>query len=148
MGENSGISAENQAKLEQLAKKYVMQYGQMAQKIGKEHGINFNFKNVANGLQKKYANKAQKASKATFNGILNNIQNQAKAQLQKIKDPKARKNLIALLDNGAQQAKDQLKKQRLLHANIKKTVETKVAPQLKERGGKLQNEIDTAIGNF
>merc|ERR1711912_116299 len=90
----------------------------------------------------------QKASKATFNGILNNIQNQAKAQLQKIKDPKARKNLLALLDNGAQQAKDQLKKQRLLHANIKKTVETKVAPQLKERGGKLQNEIDTAIGNF
>merc|ERR1712117_125145 len=139
-------------------------------------GINFNFQNVANGLQRKYANKAQKAieagaknaqkkfnaqknsqqarqfeqkaNKATFNGILNNIQNQAKAQLQKIKDPKARKNLLALLDNGAQQAKDQLKKQRLLHANIKKTVETKVAPQLKERGGKLQNEIDTAIGNF
>merc|ERR1719400_2072442 len=136
----------------------------MAQKEAKKVGVNFNFKRVANNLQKQYGKKVENAvekaannakqqvnqvrnsnkfkqnqkvaNKATFKSVINNIQTQLTAQLEKVPNAQAKKNLIALLDNGAKQAKDRLRSQGLLAKNIKNTVNAKL-PEAQNEGAKL-----------
>merc|ERR1712130_586369 len=148
--ENSGIKPANQAKLEKLAKKYLQKYGTMAQTEASKVGINFDFNQVGRSLQAKYGNQVvqyvenaagnaqktykktvnnpqfkqqqKKASKLNFNQAIDAIKAELNNQLQKVPNKEAKKNLVALLNNGAKQAKAQLRKQSLLQKNIQKTV--------------------------
>ena len=177
--ENSGISAANQNKLENLAKQYLAQYGKMAQQEAKKVGIKFNFNQVMNNIQRQYAGAAanaiesaasdaeneynnrkaaaqanpefqkqvKQAKKASFNSVVTKVQAQLKKQLQNIPNAQAKKNLNALLDQGAKEAKSQLRKQGLLNKNIVNQAKAQI-PTVKAQGALLQQKIDEAIGNL
>merc|ERR1712001_371179 len=141
----------------------------MAQREAKKLGITFNFKRLSNNLQRQYGKKVEnaientannakntyakasnskqnkqfqkQASQATFNGVITRIQNQVKKQLNQVPNKQAKDNLIALLNNGAKQAREQLKKQQLLDQNIKNTVNAAL-PKVQGEGAKLQKQID------
>merc|ERR1711997_1046780 len=141
----------------------------------KRVGIDFKFNTVKNKLRRQYndqvvnaientANDAQnkydkasknrqnkqfqnKASKATFNGIITRIQTQVTKQLNQVPNKQAKDSLIALLNNGAKRARDQLKKEQLLNQNIKDTVNGAL-PRVQKEGAKLQKQIDDAITNL
>ena len=177
--ENSGISAANQNKLENLAKQYLAQYGKMAQQEAKKVGIKFNFNQVMNNIQRQYAGAAanaiesaasdaeneynnrkaaaqanpefqkqvKQAKKASFNSVVTKVQAQLKKQLQNIPNAQAKKNLNALLDQGAKEAKSQLRKQGLLNKNIVNQAKAQI-PAVEAQGALLQQKIDEAIGNL
>merc|ERR1712130_39291 len=96
--------------------------------------------------------KAQQfANRATFNGVVNNIQRELKAQLRQIPNAPAKKNLISLLDQGAAEAKNRLNAEGLGNKNIKKTAQqeyNKRLPQAQAEQAKLKQKLNQAIRNL
>merc|ERR1712233_9257 len=135
----------------------------MAQKEAEKVGITFNFNKVQQNLKNQFddkfvdqveslANKAQQfANRATFNGVVNNIQRELKAQLRQIPNAPAKKNLISLLDQGAAEAKNRLNAEGLGNKNIKKTAQqeyNKRLPQAQAEQAKLKQKLNQAIRNL
>merc|ERR1712154_580825 len=92
------------------------------------------------------ANK-EAASKLTFNKAINAVQNQVTKQIKKIPNQQAKTNLIALLKNGAKEAKAELQNRKLLTKNIQETVEKKI-PDAKEQLKKAQDKANQAISKY
>merc|ERR1711972_1042571 len=78
----------------------------------------FNARNAAVRADPEFQRQVNAAKKASVNSVVNSIQAELKKQLQNIDNAQAKKNLNALLDQGAKEAKDQLRKQGLLNKNI------------------------------
>jgi len=87
------------------------------------------------------------AKKASFNSVVTNVQTQLKQQLRKIPDAQAKKNLIALLDQGAKEAKTKLRQQGLLNKNVVNQAKAQL-PAVEQQGALLQQQINEAIGNL
>merc|ERR1712061_670242 len=151
----------------------------MAQDQAKKYGINFNYEKVINSINRKHGaqakqalNKAadnaekqfnqlqnqvqsnpnvQKFQNQTPNKVITKIQTELKKQLNKVNHAQAKKSLTNLLNQGAQEAKDQLKSQGLLNKNIKNQVDAKL-PELEQNGQqelkKLQQKVNQQIRNL
>merc|ERR1712115_345928 len=89
----------------------------------------------------------KQAQKATFNSVVTNVQAQLKKQLRNIPNAQAKKNLIALLDQGAKEAKSQLRKQGLGSKNIVNQAKAQI-PKVEAQGALLQQQVNDAIRNL
>merc|ERR1712178_37147 len=78
----------------------------------------FNARQVAVQADPEFQKQVNQAKKASFNSVVTKVQAELKKQLQNIPNAQAKKNLNALLDQGAQEAKSQLRKHGLLNKNI------------------------------
>merc|ERR1712178_450866 len=78
----------------------------------------FNARQAAVQADPEFQKQVNQAKKASFNSVVTKVQAQLKKQLQNIPNAQAKKNLNALLDQGAQEAKSQLRKHGLLNKNI------------------------------
>merc|ERR1712115_281584 len=85
--------------------------------------------------------------KATFNSVVTNVQAELKKQLRNIPNAQAKKNLIALLDQGAKEAKSQLRKQGLGSKNIVNQAKAQI-PKVEAQGALLQQQVNDAIRNL
>merc|ERR1711972_462561 len=107
----------------------------------------FNNRKAAARANPEFQRQVNQAKKASFNSVVTNVQTQLKQQLRKIPNDQAKQNLIALLDQGAKEAKTQLRKQGLLNKNIVKQAKAKI-PAVEQQGALLQQQINEAIGNL
>ena len=107
----------------------------------------FNSRQAAVQANPEFQSKVNQAKKASFNSVVTNVQTQLKQQLQNIPNAQAKKNLIALLDQGAKEAKTQLRKQGLLNKNVVNQAKAQI-PAVEQQGALLQQQINEAIGNL
>merc|ERR1711941_15200 len=167
--QNSGINQANQDKLARLAK----QYGEMAETEAKKVGVNMNLNQVMNKINSQYGQKTEnaihdasnkvqqtlndkrfetarkQASKATFNNFLAGVEKKAKQLLNKVSDPETKKSLNDILKSGSNAARIQLKKNKLLNANIKNTVNiASNSRQVKQQQSVIRQKINNAISKL
>merc|ERR1711972_1308163 len=90
--------------------------------------------------------KAQKfANKATFSQVLNTVQKELKNQIKKIDNPKVVNNLNALVNSGAAEAKNQLKKAGIkANSNIKNTANKELKKAQNQYQGAVQEQFNAA----
>ena len=107
----------------------------------------FNARQAAVQANPEFQSKVNQAKKASFNSVVTNVQTELKKQLQNIPNAQAKKNLIALLDQGAKEAKTQLRKQGLLNKNVVNQAKAQL-PAVEQQGALLKQQINEAIGNL
>merc|ERR1711976_461369 len=127
------------------------QYGETAQNAiesaASDAENEFNARQAAVQADPEFQRQVKQAKKASFNSVVTKVQAELKKQLQNIPNAQAKKNLNALLDQGAKEAKSQLRKQGLLNKNIVNQAKAQI-PAVKAQGALLQQKIDEAIGNL
>merc|ERR1711972_910239 len=107
----------------------------------------FNARQAALQANPEFQRQVNQAKKASFNSVVTNVQTQLKQQLRKIPNAQAKQNLIALLDQGAKEAKTQLRKQGLLNKNVVNQAKAQL-PAVEQQGALLKQQINEAIGNL
>merc|ERR1712026_182034 len=151
-----------QKTVQKEAKKYGVNINpqKIANQLQKEYGaqVKSGFNNAVKQGQQAYNNAPGQlknnqnfqqaknfANKATFSQVLATVQKELTNQIKKIDNPKVVKNLNALVNSGAAEAKNQLKNAGIkANANIKNTANKELKKAQNQYQGAVQEQINAA----